>query len=51
MKKGLHDATLQYMSDLIPSILGENHPPLAFFSGPSFARELLDAQPTAGNCF
>lgn len=35
------------MSDLIPGALGDNSPPLAFFSGPSFARELLDSQPSA----
>ena len=36
------------MSDLIPEVLGGKQPPLAFFSGPSFARELLEAQPSAG---
>jgi len=35
------------MSDLVPKALGFEIP-IAFFSGPSFARELLDSQPSAG---
>jgi len=35
-----------YMSDLILEVLGEQSPPLVFFSGPSFARELIEQQPS-----
>lgn|SRR3990167_2643973 len=45
--QGIHASTLKYMSNLIPEVLG-NSPPTAFFSGPSFARELLEFQPSAG---
>ena len=43
--KGLHTETLQVMSDLIPAALGRDQP-TALFSGPTFARELLEGWPT-----
>eukprot|EP01116_Phalansterium_solitarium_P012220 TRINITY_DN2829_c0_g1_i1.p1 TRINITY_DN2829_c0_g1~~TRINITY_DN2829_c0_g1_i1.p1 ORF type:complete len:360 (-),score=95.28 TRINITY_DN2829_c0_g1_i1:348-1358(-) len=45
--KGLHTQTLKYMSDIIPDALGRTTNPLAFVSGPSFARELMSELPTA----
>jgi len=44
--KGLHTQRLEYMSELIPAAL-ERVQPMAFVSGPSFAKELLSNQPTA----
>ena len=43
--KGLHTETLQVMSDLIPEALGRDQP-TALFSGPTFAKELLEGWPT-----
>jgi len=43
--KGIHIDTLQYMSDLVPACLGRDQP-MAFFSGPSFAVELMRNVPT-----
>ena len=37
----------QFMSDIIPEALGQPARPLAFFSGPSFAKELVEDVPTA----
>jgi len=44
--KGLHSAGLVYMSDLVPTVLGRDQP-MAFISGPSFAKELMQDYPTA----
>jgi len=44
--KGLHVGTLTLMSNLIPNALGRDQP-AAFFSGPSFAKELMENMPTA----
>ena len=44
--KGLHTDTLQMMNEIIASVLGEDQLS-AFFSGPSFAKELMAAMPTA----
>eukprot|EP01094_Clydonella_sp_ATCC50884_P012783 TRINITY_DN23066_c0_g1_i1.p1 TRINITY_DN23066_c0_g1~~TRINITY_DN23066_c0_g1_i1.p1 ORF type:complete len:350 (-),score=114.82 TRINITY_DN23066_c0_g1_i1:187-1236(-) len=44
--KGLHAETLQYMSEIVPEALGRPQP-LAFLSGPSFAKELMERQPTS----
>ena len=41
--KGLHAATLQMMSDVIPAALGRDQP-AAFLSGPSFAKVRLEAK-------
>jgi glycerol-3-phosphate dehydrogenase len=35
-----------YMSELVPKALGRKQP-MAFFSGPSFAKELMMQVPTA----
>jgi len=43
--KGLHASNLWCMSELIPHALGREQP-AAFFSGPSFAKELLQSMPT-----
>lgn len=43
--KGLHTETLQVMSELIPEALGRDQP-TALFSGPTFAKELLEGWPT-----
>lgn len=43
--KGLHTETLQVMSDLIPEALDRDQP-TALFSGPTFAKELLEGWPT-----
>jgi glycerol-3-phosphate dehydrogenase (NAD+) len=44
--KGLHAQTLQYMSQIVPAVL-KREQPMAFVSGPSFAKELMQNQPTA----
>lgn len=44
--KGLHTESLRYMSDIVPEALGRNQP-MAFISGPSFAKELMQDVPTA----
>jgi len=46
LSKGIHIETLRFMCDIFNDIFGPNHP-TAYFSGPSFARELMDEQPTA----
>ena len=46
--KGIENDTLMTMSELLEDILPiKYHPSLAFLSGPSFARELVQALPTA----
>jgi len=44
--KGIHSETLEYMSDIIPKALGNPQQPMAFLSGPSFAKELVENVPT-----
>ncbi|KAA0167751.1 hypothetical protein FNF31_00686 [Cafeteria roenbergensis] len=44
--KGLHTTTLQLMSEVIPAALGRPNQPVAFFSGPTFAKELMEGWPT-----
>jgi len=44
--KGLHSETLETMADLVPRILGRAQP-MAFLSGPTFAKELMEAYPSA----
>jgi glycerol-3-phosphate dehydrogenase (NAD+) len=51
--KGIHSETLEYMSDIIPKALGNPQQPMAFLSGPSFAKELVENVPTVvviGEC-
>jgi len=45
LSKGIHCDTLQFMFDIINDSLNRKQPS-AFLSGPSFARELMDGQPT-----
>lgn len=45
VSKGLELGTGSMMSELIPQALGRRHP-AAFLSGPSFAKEVMDKQPT-----
>jgi len=45
--KGLHMEKLTYMSDIVPDALGRPDQPMAFLSGPSFAKELMASTPTA----
>lgn len=45
--KGIESESLMYMSQLVPDVLKKQHP-MAFLSGPSFAKELVEEQPTAG---
>jgi glycerol-3-phosphate dehydrogenase (NAD+) len=44
--KGLHTETLQMMNEIIEEVLGADQR-TAFFSGPSFAKELMASVPTA----
>eukprot|EP00928_Gymnodinium_smaydae_P039224 TRINITY_DN26835_c0_g2_i1.p1 TRINITY_DN26835_c0_g2~~TRINITY_DN26835_c0_g2_i1.p1 ORF type:complete len:389 (+),score=60.67 TRINITY_DN26835_c0_g2_i1:71-1237(+) len=44
--KGLHSETLETMAELVPRVLGRKQP-MAFLSGPTFAKELMDANPSA----
>lgn len=44
--KGLHCATLQLMSDLIPAALGRTTNPVVVLSGPTFAAELIKSYPS-----
>ncbi len=44
--KGIESVTLLYMSQLVPDVLKRPHK-MAFLSGPSFAKELVENQPTA----
>lgn len=43
--KGLHSETLETMADLVPRVLGRPQP-MAFLSGPTFAKELMEAYPS-----
>lgn len=45
LSKGIHCENLNFMCHIIEDSLGRNQP-TAFFSGPSFARELMTGQPT-----
>jgi len=45
LSKGIHSESLRFMYDIINDALGHDHPS-CFLSGPSFARELMDKQPT-----
>ena len=47
--KGLYLATKQFLSDAITDALGREQP-LVFLSGPSFAKELMQNQPSAVVC-
>jgi len=44
--KGMDVTTLEMMNELIPSALESRDQPLTYLSGPSFAKELLDMNPT-----
>ena len=46
VSKGLEVGTGLMLSELIPDALGRKHQPAAFFSGPSFAAEVVDGRPT-----
>eukprot|EP00747_Dinoflagellata_sp_TGD_P169506 gnl/TRDRNA2_/TRDRNA2_198639_c0_seq1.p1 gnl/TRDRNA2_/TRDRNA2_198639_c0~~gnl/TRDRNA2_/TRDRNA2_198639_c0_seq1.p1 ORF type:complete len:409 (-),score=63.45 gnl/TRDRNA2_/TRDRNA2_198639_c0_seq1:61-1251(-) len=43
--KGLHSDTLEMMAELVPRVLGRCQP-MAFLSGPTFAQELMDGNPS-----
>eukprot|EP00928_Gymnodinium_smaydae_P081313 TRINITY_DN64861_c0_g1_i1.p1 TRINITY_DN64861_c0_g1~~TRINITY_DN64861_c0_g1_i1.p1 ORF type:complete len:394 (+),score=65.55 TRINITY_DN64861_c0_g1_i1:50-1231(+) len=43
--KGLHSETLETMAELVPRVLGRSQP-MAFLSGPTFAKELMEASPS-----
>lgn len=43
--KGLHGETLETMAELVPRILQRDQP-MAFLSGPTFAKELMEANPS-----
>ena len=45
VSKGLELGTGKMMSEVIPQALGRRQP-AAFLSGPSFAKEVMDLQPT-----
>ncbi len=45
VSKGLEVGSGRMMSELIPSALGRKQP-MAFLSGPSFAKEVMDLRPT-----
>ncbi|KJE89828.1 glycerol-3-phosphate dehydrogenase [Capsaspora owczarzaki ATCC 30864] len=45
--KGISTESLKLMSDLIPEALGRTNQPLAYLSGPSFAKEVIQNLPTA----
>jgi glycerol-3-phosphate dehydrogenase (NAD+) len=45
VSKGLELGTGSMMSEVIPQALGRRQP-AAFLSGPSFAKEVMDKQPT-----
>jgi glycerol-3-phosphate dehydrogenase (NAD+) len=49
LSKGIHHEKLTFMNQIIADALGKDHP-TAFLSGPSFARELMDEQPTGLVC-
>lgn len=43
--KGLHSETLETMAEIVPRVLGRPQP-MAFMSGPTFAKELMDMNPS-----
>jgi len=43
--KGLHSETLETMNELVPRVLCREQP-MAFLSGPTFAKELMDSVPS-----
>lgn len=43
--KGLHSETLETMAELVPRVLGRKQP-MGFLSGPTFAKELMEAFPS-----
>jgi len=43
--KGLHSETLETMAELVPRVLGRAQP-MAFLSGPTFAKELMEGYPS-----
>lgn len=45
--KGIETTSLMYMSQLVPDTLGRPNHRMAFLSGPSFAKELVECVPTA----
>jgi len=45
--KGLHLESKQLLSHAMRRALGRRSPPLAFLSGPSFARDIMQSDPTA----
>jgi glycerol-3-phosphate dehydrogenase (NAD+) len=45
--KGIHSESLQYMNEIVPTALDNAAQPFAAISGPSFAKELVENQPTA----
>jgi len=47
--KGVHSETLETMAELVPRVLGGPQP-MAFLSGPTFAQELMDANPSGAVC-
>jgi glycerol-3-phosphate dehydrogenase (NAD+) len=46
VSKGIETTTLSFMQDILKETLGEDRP-LAFLSGPSFAREIVKGVPTS----
>lgn len=46
VSKGIETASLGFMADIIKEVLGKDRP-LAFLSGPSFAREIIEGVATA----
>lgn len=45
--KGLETGTLTTVQQMVSEVLGHKHPRYAILSGPSFAAEVMDEQPTA----
>lgn len=48
--KGIYTETLELMSDVFPRALKRTNQPLAFLSGPSFAKEIMLAHPILVTC-
>ena len=48
--KGLHTETLEMMHEILPRVLGNPEQPMAFFSGPTFAQELMAGMPSGAIC-
>lgn len=46
VSKGIENASLGFMADILKSVLGKDRP-IAFLSGPSFAREIIEGVATA----